>query len=445
MDGKILYQFIIDFIGILNEMAPYLLLGFLFAGILKVFVPQRFIDGYLGNPNTKSVVYASLLGVPLPLCSCGVIPTGVSIHKNGASKGATVSFLISTPQTGIDSILATFALLGLPFAILRPVVALVTGIFGGVLTNRFGESNSRMNNKIVNDTSCLTDSCGCESDCGCETDTHCGCESEATGKKYSKLYMMLKYAFVDFLQDISKWLIIGLLLAAALSALVPDNFFEQFVGNQWLEMLVVLVIALPLYVCATGSIPIAAVLMMKGLSPGAALVFLMAGPATNLATITVLRNTLGKRSMWTYLISIIVGAIVFGAVINSLLPTEWFSLHEHVHAHDHSMLPEWLKWGSSIALVLLMLNGYYQRKKSIQIKSSNDTMNKKTIIVNGMTCNHCKNSVEKHIGALKGIASAQVNLDTKELFVQGDAIDLAAIKKEIESLGYEYVGEKTEK
>ncbi len=425
---KYLRDFIIDFIGIFNEMSPYLLLGFLFAGILKVFLPQKFIDKNLQKANFRSVFYAALLGVPMPLCSCGVIPTGISIYKSGAGKGATVSFLISTPQTGIDSILVTYSLLGLPFAIIRPIVAFTSGILGGLFTNRIDTHTTNADKT----TKCNNNNCS--------TDTNI----DKTKKTKSKLYTMFKYAFVDFLQDIAKWLIIGLLLAAFISVLVPDNFFEQFIGNQWLEMFIILLVAIPLYVCATGSIPIAAVLMLKGLSPGAALVFLMAGPATNAATITVLRKSLGKKTLWTYLISIILGAFIFGILINNFLPSQWFSTEALTHLHSHKLVPEWLKWASTISLILLIVNALYQKKKNININTQNSNkMNEKTIIVNGMNCNHCKNSVEKHISALPNIDSARVNLETKQLVIQGEDIDIKQIAKEIESLGFEYGGEKS--
>ncbi len=421
-------------------MSPYLMLGFLFAGILKVAFPQKFIDKYLGQKNGKSVLYAALLGIPLPLCSCGVIPTGISFYKSGASKGSSVSFLISTPQTGVDSILVTYSLLGLPFAIIRPFIALLTGLFGGMLTNHFDKDEKEI--PVQN-----TDSC-----CSTEKESDCGCNGKCnteTKKKKSPLYTMFQYAFVDFLQDISKWLIIGLLLAAVISVLIPDDFFSAYIGNDFIGMLVILVASIPLYICATSSVPVAAILMMKGISPGAALVFLMAGPATNAATITVLNKVLGKKTMWSYLLSIVTGALLFGLLIDNVFPREWFTmvaLHDHMGAHEgHWMLPDWLRWGSSIALVLLIINGYLQKyisgKNKLKSTDPEIAVNKKLVIVNGMSCNHCKNSVEKHIGAMKNITLAEVNLEQKLLQLEGNNIDLQIIKKELESLGFEFGGE----
>ncbi len=421
-------------------MSPYLMLGFLFAGILKVVFPQKFIDKYLGQKNGKSVLYAALLGIPLPLCSCGVIPTGISFYKSGASKGSSVSFLISTPQTGVDSILVTYSLLGLPFAIIRPFIALITGLLGGLLTNHIDTDEKEIPTQ-ASDSCCSSEK---ESNCGCEGD--CNTESK---KKKSPIYTMFKYAFVDFLQDISKWLIIGLLLAAVISVLIPDDFFSSYIGNDFIGMLVILVASIPLYICATSSVPVAAILMMKGISPGAALVFLMAGPATNAATITVLNKVLGKKTMWSYLISIIAGALIFGLLIDNVFPREWFTigpLHDHMGAHEgHWMLPKWLQWGSSISLVLLILNGYLQKylsgKNKLKETKTKSVTNNKLVIVNGMSCNHCKNSVEKHIGALQNITTAKVNLEQKLLQIEGENINLELIKKEIESLGFEYGGE----
>ncbi len=429
-----LQTFVIDFVGVLNEMSPYLLLGFLFAGLLKVFLPQKFIDRQLSQPNFKSVLYASLLGVPMPLCSCGVIPTGVSFYKNGAGKGSTVSFLISTPQTGVDSILATYALLGLPFAIIRPFVALITGVFGGVLTNKWTQKEG--NEIQIHTMATCTDTSCCKDD-SCNTEDGNNTSGNTIGSKWR---MVFKYAFVDFLQDIAKWLIIGLLLAALVSVVIPNHFFEQFIGNTYLEMLIILLVAVPLYVCATGSIPIVAMLMLKGLSPGAALVFLMAGPATNIATITVLQKSLGTKTLLAYLFAIIIGAIFFGSVLNLYLPTAWFGVEATPHMHGFHLIPEWAEWLSSVLLIAFIINAFYQKSKQKRDIKNNTNMKDINVTVNGMNCNHCKNSVEKNVSALPNIEDAVVNLSEKQLTISGENIDLALVQQTIEDLGFEYGG-----
>lgn len=445
---KYILNFLVDFINIVNEMSPYLMLGFLFAGILKVLFPQRMIDKYLGSSNNRSVINACLIGIPLPLCSCGVIPTGMSFYKSGASKGASVAFLISTPQTGIDSILVTYSLLGLPFTIIRPFVALITGIIGGTLSNKF-EKLSTPEIKI-NISEENTDSC-CTEETKIETKNKSLIET---------ITAILKYAFVDFLQDIAKWLIFGLVLAATISVILPEDFFVEYIANDFVGMVIMLFASIPLYICATSSVPVAAVLMLKGLSPGAALVFLMAGPATNAATITVMNKVMGKKTTAIYLFAITIGALGFGLIIDNFLPREWFSMldynSDHL-AHQHGGLPIVLQWASSISLMLLILNAYRlkyissrKHKKPLVKNNKMDFsqltfVQNKTYIVKGMTCNHCKNSLEKHIGEIKNITKGEVNLQQETLYLEGNNINIEDIKKIIKSLGFEYHGEYTKK
>lgn len=404
---------------LLTEMSPYLLFGFLFAGLLHIYLQKEKVGGMLKGNNFRSVVNATLLGIPLPLCSCGVIPAGLSFHKNGASKGSTVSFLISTPQTGIDSILVTYSLLGLPFAIIRPFVALITGLTGGIAANL-------LDNKEV-----LTKK---------ETTK----KNEHLTSKHA-LSKVLHYGFVEFIQDISKWLIIGLLLAALLAVIIPNDFFIQFIDKPWLNMLLVLAASVPLYICATGSVPIAAVLIMKGLSPGAALVFLMAGPATNIATITVLWKSLGKKSTLIYLATIIIGSLFFGYLIDSFLPLSWFSITNHIHDQHHHLLPQWLGITSAIVLIGLIINGFILNKiKERKSKMEKSNFNNLTIVqkykVEGMTCKNCKAHVEKDVSALDGIDLVSADFVAGEVAVSGNNIDEGKIKETIESAGYIFKG-----
>ncbi|MFW5850825.1 MAG: SO_0444 family Cu/Zn efflux transporter [Bacteroidota bacterium] len=404
-----------------NEMSPYLLLGFLIAGVLHVVIRKELIQKYVGKNNLKSVIYAAFLGIPLPLCSCGVIPTGISFKKEGASNGATVSFLISTPQTGVDSIMITYSMLGLPFAIIRPIVALVSGIFGGFITSKSPQTH---NQDALEDKACSD---------GCATE-----ESPATNGK-SKINNILYYGFVEFMEDIAKWLVIGLLLAALLSVIIPDNFFSAHIDNPIFGMLIILVASIPLYICATGSVPLAAVLLMKGISPGAALVFLMAGPATNIATLTVLNKSLGRKATLSYLLSIIFSALGFGLLIDYTLPREWFDIiHESGHIHDE-MLPAWLQWGSTVLLTLLLINALFKKYAIMWFSRNKKTDSNITLHVDGMTCNHCKATIEKHVGAIKGIQSVEVILSSKEVHIFGTDIPLKKVQDTITELGYTVV------
>ncbi|MBS2212305.1 permease [Carboxylicivirga mesophila] len=422
---EFILSFLGDFFAILSEMSPYLLLGFLFAGLLYAFIPKQRIEKYFNGHPFKSSVLASLFGIPLPLCSCGVIPTGAAFYKNGASKGGTVSFLISTPQTGVDSILATFSLMGLPFAIIRPLAALVTGISGGLITS-----------VITAD----------------EPNTQAFHQSTSKHKTISqKFKAVFQYGFVEFIQDISKWLIIGLVLAAIISALIPNNFFELLNMPPVMQMLMILLVSVPLYICATGSIPLAAILILKGISPGAAFVLLMAGPATNAATITMIGKVMGKRSLLAYLGTIIFGALASGMLIDYVLPLEWFTQIANQHlGHQHGEGLSWWQIASGIVLLLLIINGYYQRYKSAKpaetvapvINQQTATqftfapVTAKVIQVDGMTCNHCKSNVESNLEKLDFIDSAKVNLANKTVTIEGGKIELDVVKELINSLGY---------
>jgi uncharacterized protein len=409
---------------LIMDMAPWLMLGFLIAGILHVFFSEGKINNLLGKSNMKSVIRAAMIGVPLPLCSCGVIPTGVSIYKNGASKGAAISFLISTPQTGVDSIMVTYSLLGLPFAILRPVIALFTGILGGALTNKFEPKAAEPVIKPIKEALPWANS---------------------AKKTFIEIF---RYAFVDLFSDIAKWLVIGLGLAALIAVFVPDDFFSKYIHNDFLGMLIILAISVPLYVCATSSVPIAAVLMMKGISPGAALVFLMAGPATNAATISVIGNSMGKKTLFFYLLTIMSGALFSGLFIDYFLPREWFtSAISHMHGgHNHDLLPVWLRAVSGITIILLLLN-IFIKKLITKIKNRNSipvindfVMNNIKVYVRGMTCSHCKMSVESNLNKLDGIDGTTADLDNQVVTITGGKIDLDKVKETIEGIGYKFDG-----
>ena len=332
-----------EVLSLINEMSPYLLLGFFFAGVMHAFIPGMVYNRYLGGKGFKSVFYGALFGIPLPLCSCGVLPTAMSLRKQGASKGATASFLISTPETGVDSIIATYSVLGLPFAVIRPVAAFCNAIMGGWLINKFGDKDE----VVPVDASAKT--------CCCH---HKQEETHHEGF-LAKMREALRFGFVEMIEDIGKWLVIGLVIAGLITVFVPDEFFALFRGNTQLSMLLVLCIAIPMYICATGSIPIAVALMMKGLTPGAALVLLMAGPACNMASILVINKTLGRKSLVLYLVSIITMAILWGHVVDYLLPAEWFQMALSVGRCCIEESTSWLNWSSTIVLGILLLNALW--------------------------------------------------------------------------------------
>lgn len=410
-----------EFVFLTMEMAPWLLLGFIFAGILHVYMPEGKIRKIMGKRNLKSVVYAALLGIPLPLCSCGVIPTGISFYKEGASKGATVSFLISTPQTGVDSILATYSLLGLPFAVLRPIVAFFSGLFGGAVTN-------------LGDTGEGHPAGGLD-------------EHPKVGPTENKFKSMLHYAFYEFLMDIAKWLIIGLAVAALISMLLPSDFFTSYLHNELLSMLVVLAASIPIYVCATGSIPIAAVLMMKGLSPGAALVFLMAGPATNTATMAVIGKAIDRKTLLVYMTTIIGSAMAFGYATNLFLPREWFTGMAGMHdGHTHELIPHWLQVVSAVILAALIVWGYLKKYGIKPQNKSSEIMvtgiNEIQVGVAGMTCNHCKANVEKSILTIEGVEAVNADPTTDTVSIKGTVNDMEKIRHAVEDIGYEFKGRR---
>ena len=409
-------HFVQSFWEITGGMSPYLLLGFLIAGVLHVFVPKKFYHKYLSQNNRMSVVYAALLGIPLPLCSCGVIPTAIGLKKEGASKGAVASFLIATPQTGIDSILATFSLMGLGFAIIRPVAALITGICGGLLVNRWVKSDDV--------TAVVSDTC--------------------TIERGNPLWRVLKYAYFDMMQDIGLRLFIGLLLAALINVVVPDEFFLTFGHQPLLQMLVILIVAVPMYICSTGSIPIAAALMLKGLSPGAALVMLMAGPAVNIASILVVRKSLGRRFTWIYLLTIVGFAVLFGLLINAL-GISAFGLTENcgMHSaccHSEAASPSVFQIICSSLLLLFIIIALSMKFFSRFKKQQDIPEGTVVYTVEGMHCSHCKASVEQAVGSLKGVTSAEANPGAKTLTVTGTA-SADEVRKAVESVGFVFKGE----
>lgn len=338
---KLLLNILIEFWLVLGELSPYLLFGFLFAGILYVLISPETVKKHLGKDKTSSVFKASILGVPLPLCSCSVIPVATSLKKSGASRGATTSFLISTPQTGVDSIIVTYGVLGPVFAIVRPIVAFISGIIGGMLVDTFAPENSSIeeNNSTNNINSC--------------------CEKHANSNKFLQA---MHHGFVTIPKDIGGSLFVGVFAASLISAIVPDDFFVQHLSSGIGTMFIIVLLSIPIYVCSTSSVPIAAALILKGLSPGAALVFLIAGPASNAATLSTLWTILGKKVTFIYLFTMIVTAIGAGLLIDQLLDIVTTS---QMIEHRMWMLPKVVN--NTSAIVLLLILAYCQIEKKIAV------------------------------------------------------------------------------
>ncbi len=301
-------EFFIALVDLSNAMAPYILFGLLFAGILHAYVPDTIVTKHLGKENVSSVVKATLFGIPLPVCSCGVIPLATSIKKSGASKGATLSFLISTPITGIDSILATYGIFGWIFTLYRVLTSMVVAMFAGILTNIL-DKESNLPKPLFSTVKPQEKSSCCESGESC-------CVSNSLPEH--RLIMIGRYAFVTLLGDIAKPLFWGLVIGALITVMIPENLSAVLVEYAWLSYLIVIMIATPMYVCATASLPIAAALMLSGVSAGAAFVFLSAGPATNTVTIGVVKKMLGSKALGIYLGTIILGSVLFGLGLDAI-------------------------------------------------------------------------------------------------------------------------------
>jgi len=354
-------------------MAPYILFGLLFAGILHELVPDSIVSKHLGKDNISSVVKSTIFGIPLPVCSCGVVPLAASIKKSGASKGATLSFLISTPITGVDSILATYGIFGWIFTLYRVITSMIIAMVAGILTNIFdkeedadpskpvgrGALTPTGNNMIVNTFSMNATKKEEES---CSTGTGSCCSSSEEKKGFSFLTAM-DYAFDTLLSDIAKPLFWGLLLGALITVAIPENLSELLKTNAWLSYLIVIVIAVPMYVCATASLPIAAGLMLSGVSAGAAFVFLSAGPATNTVTIGVVKKMLGTKSLLIYLGSIVTGSILFGLGLDYIFDISAIDPASLIHMHEEggiiATVSAIVLWG---LIVWFIVKPYFKKK-----------------------------------------------------------------------------------
>ncbi len=399
-----IYTGVQEFWGTLLDMSPYLLLGFAVAGLLSVLVKAEQVERHLGKPGFLSILKASVFGIPLPLCSCGVIPVAASLRRHGAGKGAVASFLLSTPQTGVDSIMVTYSLMGPLFAIFRPLAALLSGVIGGSLVELAGGKDDH-----AEVDACMDDCCAPSS-----VDRHW------LGRAFT-------YGFMTLPRDIGRSMIVGLVLAGVIAVAVPDDFFTQFVGTGLLGMIFMMLVGIPVYVCATASVPIAVVMMAKGITPGAALVFLITGPATNAAAITTLWKVLGRRSALAYMASVALVALGSGLALDYLFTVVPLGA-EHV---PHHMLPPALKVLTGIILAVVLGQAFFRSRHG----HAEHGHGGREFSVKGMTCSHCQQTVTRVISELEGVKEASVSLDKGTATVKGEA-SCADIIKAIESVGY---------
>jgi len=325
------------FWNLVIESAPWLLMGYLLAGIIKQVIPSSWVEKQLSEPGLLSIVKGAFIGAPLPLCSCGVIPTALAIRKAGASKGATSSFLVATPETGVDSISFSYAVLGPIFALMRPIGALTSAIVAGILVNTFDGKE-----EVVEETTSTCGSC-CASKKAQEAE-----QKASLGERF---IAAVKYGYGRMISDTAKWLAIGLIAATIITAVVPQSFFLQW-GDGLMAMIVMVVVGLPMYICATASTPVAASLLFAGISPGAALVFMLTGPATNIATMGVIREQLGTRSLMAYLAGVVGTAIICGLVLNSLYANFGWPLQLSMAEHGESY-PLWRQLAAELLVGLI--------------------------------------------------------------------------------------------
>ena len=386
-----------SFWNLVIESAPWLLVGYLLAGIIKQVIPSSWVEKQLATPGFASVVKGAVIGAPLPLCSCGVIPTALAIRKSGASKGATASFLVATPETGVDSISYSYAILGPLFAIARPIGALLSAVTAGLLVRVMDTDDSLPVEQKASGSCCSSQNTeAVESDC-CSAETAESAESAESAEKTEsiessccseekavvaeksacskektvaaetsccsskkveqvepglgeKLISAVQYGYGRMISDTAKWLTIGLVAATFITTFVPQSFFLQW-GDGLVAMMIMVVVGLPMYICATASTPVAASLLFAGISPGAALVFMLTGPATNLATMGVIKEQLGNRSLAAYLIGVISMAILCGLALNQAFAVFGWSLQLHMMEHGES----WPLWRQLAAVLLSVL------------------------------------------------------------------------------------------
>jgi hypothetical protein len=338
-----IWEIIHEIMTLLLESSLFILFGLVVSGLIRIFLNPASISKHLGQGKFLSVFKAALVGIPLPICSCGVLPTAVSLRKQGANTGATTAFLISTPESGVDSIAVSYALLDPILTVARPLVAFISSVLAGVTENLLNKDPINFN--LSYDTSCPVDDCCDGKNCSPE-------EHAAHHTFFEKCTAGFRHAFFDVWYDMAGWFFAGLLFAGIITAFIPDDFASDYLGGGLSSMLIMLAVGIPLYICATASTPMAAALILKGVSPGAALVFLLTGPATNITSLTVLLGVLGKRATAIYLATIAGTSVVSGLLLDRLYVGLDISPAAAL-GQAGEIIPEALKVAATVLLVIL--------------------------------------------------------------------------------------------
>ncbi len=345
--------------NILLESSVFILFGLIVSGLLRVFLNPGAVSRHLGRGRFKSVLKASLMGIPIPLCSCGVLPAAAALKKQGANNGAVTSFLISTPESGVDSIAITYALMDPIMTVVRPVAAFVTAFVAGISENLLGRPDTTRS--IVPDLTCPVD--GCCDGRNCSAEDHRNHHSLA-----QKIKAGFRFAFTDVWGDLAVWFLFGLLLSGIITVMIPESVFSRYMGGGMGAMLIMLAVGIPIYICATASTPIAATLILQGVSPGAALVFLMTGPATNVTSLTVLIRVLGKRATAIYLSAIALCAVGFGLLVDLVYRSLGISA-QAVVGQAGEAIPHGLELAGAILILMLSVNPVWRFIRSRLVRS----------------------------------------------------------------------------
>lgn len=448
-------RFLAETWGLTLEMAPYLWIGFLAAGMIRIWLKPEIAKKYLAGRGFRKNVQATLIGIPLPVCSCGIVPIAAGLRRAGAGPGPTLSFMTATPQTGVDSILATWGMMGPFFAIFRMITAFVSGVVTGVFVDWLAPHHPTDLNISSNRKN--EENADPGKDAGADAETAVVHEPLSG---MSKLKSGLRYAFLDLPEDIGKSILIGLTLSGLFTTLVPANFFEAYMGHPLLTYLAVTLFAVPLYVCSTGSIPLALALVKSGVSPGAALVFLIAGPATNTVTLSAIWKLLGPKRLGLYLLSLILVAWGAGYGLDTWAPDTWAPIDSSDHEHTHSAaengfgVVQWIQWIAALALVIFVARPWvmpWTTRMIARFRKSSDSENGVTLEpdekwrawtfeVQGITCGNCAKKIQNHLAAqpwMKQIAAypdkGVVQLETRIKY------PIPVLKKLLNEIGFEIV------